>query len=144
MIPNFNLPKLRILYLAQNRLEGCIPAGLKTNCPLIGAMNGDINFNPNLATQNWANYWNLNEGRCVTATADLKGIQVTIAPNPVTDWFTIRYDAMPNKILIYDSVGKLLETVVPMPEQIEIDWSHYPSGVYLMHVQNKIYKIVKQ
>jgi Secretion system C-terminal sorting domain/Leucine Rich repeats (2 copies) len=68
-IPNLNLPNLGGLYLQDNRLTGCIPNSLRINCPLIGA-NGYILNNPNLSTQNWANYWNNGTGACMPTYQD--------------------------------------------------------------------------
>jgi hypothetical protein len=63
-IPSFNLPTLQYLILNTNQLSGCIPKNIKTSCPLITAMGGNIATNPSLATQNWENYWNNGEGEC--------------------------------------------------------------------------------
>jgi Leucine-rich repeat (LRR) protein len=69
-IPNFNFPNLTSFRLDTNLLTGCIPDSLRRNCPLISAVNGNIANNPNLATQNWANYWNNGTGACLAARLD--------------------------------------------------------------------------
>ena len=64
-IPSLNLSNLKYLYLNNNQFSGCIPSVIKLNCSLIGASNGNITDNTNLATQSWANYWNNGEGACL-------------------------------------------------------------------------------
>ncbi|MEO0043385.1 MAG: hypothetical protein RL329_2833, partial [Bacteroidota bacterium] len=73
-IPNFNLPSLNRLHLTSNQLTGCIPTAIKTNCPRIGVLGGQISNNPNLATQSWANYWVNGEGACSTTTTTQESI----------------------------------------------------------------------
>jgi CHU_C Type IX secretion signal domain len=67
-IPTFNSPDLKTLRLDANQLSGCISPKLKKNCPLIGAIGGSINDNPNLSTQDWAAYWNKGVGACEPCT----------------------------------------------------------------------------
>jgi hypothetical protein len=143
-IPPFNYAFLSVLHLHNNQLQGCIPALLKTQCPLLSATGGNISANPNLTTQSWANYWNLNEGACRTATSDFNEIQVSIAPNPVTDWLTIRSTQTPKPILIYNAFGQLLERIVPTADPIQLNWTAYRSGIYFVQIQGKLYKVVKQ
>jgi hypothetical protein len=69
-IPSLVLPNLRFIQWQMNQLTGCIPDSLRRNCPLIGAVNGNISNNPNLATQNWANYWNNGTGACMPTYQD--------------------------------------------------------------------------
>jgi hypothetical protein len=142
-IPLFAYAYLKTLNLRNNYFQGCIPASIKVNCPRIGATGGDINANPNLSTQNWANYWNLNEGVCTTSIDDLNTIHIEIMPNPTNDWFTIRYDELPKEILVYNSLGRLLQNVVPALEQVQIDMSDYATGIYFVRIQNTMHKIVK-
>jgi uncharacterized protein YjbI with pentapeptide repeats len=142
-IPLFAYSYLTILDLRNNYLQGCIPSGIKVKCPRIGATGGNISNNPNLATQSWENYWNLNQGACTTSTTDLKETSLTISPNPTNDWFTIRYEVMPNEILVYNSLGRLLQNIVPAPEQVQMDISGYSEGVYFVKIYDKMHKIVK-
>jgi Secretion system C-terminal sorting domain/Leucine Rich Repeat len=142
-IPPFTYDSLKVLQLHNNQLQGCIPVIIKTRCTKLGAAGGSISGNPNLATQSWANYWNLNEGVCTTSTDDLSTIHIEIMPNPTNNWFTIRYDEMPKEILVYNSLGRLLQNIVPALEQVQIDMSAYATGIYFVKVQNTMHKIVK-
>ncbi len=64
-IPNFKLQKLTILSLDSNKLRGCIPFEIRSNCSSIGATGGNIEGNPDLSTRSWANYWNNRQGACL-------------------------------------------------------------------------------
>jgi Secretion system C-terminal sorting domain len=64
-------------------------------------------------------------------------------PNPTNDWFTIRYDEMPKEILVYNSLGRLLQNVIPAPEQVQIDIRDYATGICFVKIQNTLHKIVK-
>ncbi|MDZ7876107.1 MAG: hypothetical protein U5L45_00475 [Saprospiraceae bacterium] len=109
-IPKFNIPLLNLLWLDSNRLSGCIPRELKTNCPLIGATSGNIFNNPNLATQSWANYWNNNEGACTLTCRETDSLALAAfyrATNmqnlpppykwnltqPMTTWYGVKLNA---------------------------------------------------
>lgn len=57
-----NLSNLTTLVLVGNNLSGCIPATLQNLCPHVTL--GLIGGNPNLATQDWDNFCNFQEGMC--------------------------------------------------------------------------------
>jgi hypothetical protein len=139
-IPPFAYDSLKTLHLYNNQLQGCIPAIIKTRCAKLGTAGGNISGNPNLATQSWENYWNLNEGTCRTSTSDLKETHLTILPNPTNNWFTIRYDVMPNEILVYNSLGRLLQNITPAPEQVQIDMSAYSTGCCTLRIVARFFK----
>ncbi|MBL7813547.1 MAG: leucine-rich repeat domain-containing protein [Saprospiraceae bacterium] len=109
-IPNFNLANLQYLDLQNNQLNGCIPKEIKTNCPLITAVRGFVNRNPNLTTQSWSNYWNNGEGACTVIPTNevAKQDNWLIYPNPTHDFLAIKGLNKEAKVLIYNNLGVLL------------------------------------
>jgi Secretion system C-terminal sorting domain len=147
-IPNFNLPNLRNLYLNSNQLSGCIAKGIKTNCPL--AIRGNIANNPNLATQNWVNYWNNGEGACVIASVEMMNSDETISvyPNPFKDNVMIETNLKgAHTIGLFDVAGRLLQRHNVNQSSLQLSTSDLPSGVYTIVVTSntfkQIFKIVK-
>ncbi|MBL7817314.1 MAG: HYR domain-containing protein [Saprospiraceae bacterium] len=65
-IPDFNYLNLNVLSLFSNQLSGCIPVALKVLCGKLV----DISNNPNLATQDFSAFCNLNTGACVPQGAN--------------------------------------------------------------------------
>ncbi|MCZ2100408.1 MAG: lamin tail domain-containing protein, partial [Chitinophagales bacterium] len=69
----------------------------------------------------------------LSSVADLdNSIQVTIAPNPVTNQITVISEQMPQKIEIMDAQGNQVKT---LSNKDTIDFSMMPSGMYLIKIE---------
>ena len=133
-IPNFNLPKLKNLYLMDNQLSGCIPKEIKTNCPFIGAMGGDVSNNRNLATQNWTNYWNNGEGACLmnAVASVVSPNDWRIYPNPAHDVLNIEGLTGMSKVTIYNVAGGLVFNTQVKDNAIDV--SQLSRGIYTIRI----------
>jgi Leucine-rich repeat (LRR) protein len=66
-------------------------------------------------------------------------------PNPVHQVLTIWYgDAQPTTITVFDAIGRKVKIVEPDAEQTILDMSGLVTGIYLVQVDDKTFKIVKQ
>lgn len=63
-------------------------------------------------------------------------------PNPTNDKITIS-TSFGSCISIYDTNGKVVETIISESEVVEIDVSNYTAGVYYIKDKDKTYKFVK-
>lgn len=71
-------------YLANNNLSGCIPVNVQNLCSHVI---GDISGNPNLATQSWSDFCDLNEGICCgTVPADKAALKALWASTNGPEW----------------------------------------------------------
>lgn len=75
------------------------------------------------------------------ASAAGQGLQIGLAPNPVKEILTIRLQRKEDLsvlLRLLDANGSLLlQKEVLAPQQLELDFSTYPSGVYLLQFQQK-------
>lgn len=73
-------------------------------------------------------------------------VNISIYPNPATDFLNISSNNLIDEISIYSAEGKLIQTIEGNTTQIDI--STYPSGVYLVNVRsgnvNKTQKLIKK
>jgi Secretion system C-terminal sorting domain/Leucine Rich repeats (2 copies) len=126
-IPPFNLPQLQKLVLNTNQLSGCIPTSIKVRCPNIGPLGGTIFSNPNLYTQNWADYWNSNVGACSNNRMEMPdstlitcaGTCIPIilrAPLNNVNGFTVRLQFDTTKVKPDSVIFHALGQVVPSPD----------------------------
>jgi hypothetical protein len=140
-IPNFNLPKLKILNLCNNQLIGCVPNGIKTNCPLIGAMGGNIANNPNLKTQSWEKFWNNNDGACSTSYHNAaKTVNFSIAPNPTDDLLFLHWQmpfATAGIARLFDGQGRQLMQWTITAQDTQLSLRDLPNGIYILQVQTE-------
>jgi Secretion system C-terminal sorting domain/Leucine Rich Repeat len=145
-IPNFNLPNLKVLELQKNQLVGCIPSEIRVRCPLIGASGGSISDNLGLPTQNWASYWNNGTGACTVGYSVISfgEVQWAVFPNPTAGQLTIQASQALGKVELYDNVGQLLQIKETNASQTNLDLSMYSNGLYIVKMNHKNFKIVKQ
>lgn len=71
---------------------------------------------------------------------------IAIYPNPMTMSVTLRRegDANSAEVRIYSLDGRLLHTTQWDGLSLSIDLNAFAAGVYMLHVNNKTYKITKQ
>ena len=95
----------------------------------------------------------LNEGVQQPLTVEDVSINITdnpthiaIYPNPTTMSVTLRRegDANSAEVRIYSLDGRLLHTTQWDGTSLSIDLNSFAAGVYMLHVNNKTYKITKQ
>lgn len=71
---------------------------------------------------------------------------IAVYPNPTTMSVTLRRegDANSAEVRIYSLDGRLLHTTQWDGTSLSIDLNSFAAGVYMLHVNNKTYKITKQ
>ncbi|MDA9817364.1 T9SS type A sorting domain-containing protein, partial [bacterium] len=72
----------------------------------------------------------------------LKLESVTFHPNPCEDSFVLAFDGSPRCMKIYDNIGKLMLEREVYPGVL-IDISLFNSGLYYIHINNEINKLIK-
>ena len=72
---------------------------------------------------------------------------VGIFPNPSTDLFTFKFKVAPKKLLtnkIYTFLGQLIASEkILVSQELVVDMSYFPAGMYFISLENKTYKVVK-
>lgn len=84
-------------------------------------------------------------GSIVTSirNTELFNEQIKVYPNPVTDKLQINYKAGTSLIIsLYDYSGKLLKSIISNSSSAEIDMKKYPSGTYIVRVEDKSKKLI--
>lgn len=66
-----------------------------------------------------------------------------IFPNPVTDFLTIQSEIEINSVEIFNSAGISLNSVLVKSNFYSLDMTNYPVGLYLVKINDEVYKIVK-
>ena len=70
---------------------------------------------------------------------------VKIYPNPVKDFLQIElYQQEVHKAVIIDLFGRIVLTINDLMESNNIDLTNLPSGIYLLNISDKTYKILKE
>lgn len=70
---------------------------------------------------------------------------VKIYPNPVQDFLQIElYKQDVHKAVIVDLFGRIVLILNNLSESNNIDLSHLSSGIYLLKISDKTYKILKE
>ena len=70
---------------------------------------------------------------------------VKIYPNPVRDFLQIElYKPDERKAVIVDLFGHIALTINNLTVKNNVDLSHLPNGVYLLHLSDKTYKLIKK
>ncbi len=70
---------------------------------------------------------------------------VKIYPNPVKDFLRIElYQQEVHKAVIIDLFGRIVLTINDLMESNNIDLTNLPSGIYLLNISDKTYKILKE
>jgi uncharacterized repeat protein (TIGR01451 family) len=78
-------------------------------------------------------------------TKPIDNSSIKLFPNPTNSTLTIQYgDKMPVSLKVFNTVGKLVQTLEPAAEQTVLDMSGFADGVYFVKVDDKTFKIVKQ
>ncbi|AZA77199.1 T9SS C-terminal target domain-containing protein [Chryseobacterium sp. G0186] len=74
-----------------------------------------------------------------------KADQLKVYPNPVQDYLTVSFDQKIHLVTVYNAAGQLVLTKAINDTQGKIDFSAFPSGVYLVKVNaaNNTVKTVK-
>ncbi len=72
--------------------------------------------------------------------------EITIFPNPSTDFLYVELDNISTKdISIHNAIGRLVQVNIDKkPHQISIDVSSLPKGTYFVRITNKTHKFVKK
>lgn len=66
-------------------------------------------------------------------------------PNPVKDFLQIEIsDNNTCKAVVYDVFGRIVFTINNLSASNSVDFSHLPTGVYLLNIADKTYKILKE
>lgn len=69
----------------------------------------------------------------------------TIGPNPTNDKVTVSMEGMIENIQLYDVVGRLMLSMRPQhTNDIEVDLSHFPEGVYILKVTMDNNRVISQ
>jgi uncharacterized repeat protein (TIGR03803 family) len=78
------------------------------------------------------------ENQIFVITGDLKlNEPITIFPNPVTDWVTVKTGNGIQQIIIYDLTGKEIELRKVANSQEQFDVSNYAPGMYLIKIKSE-------
>ena len=79
-------------------------------------------------------------------TEYINGIEISIYPNPCTDYLYLESDVIVDNIFFYDIKGQLIS--VEKPENEKVNISSLNSGIYFMKIiisgKTKVLKIIKQ
>ncbi|MEO0042844.1 MAG: hypothetical protein RL329_2292, partial [Bacteroidota bacterium] len=142
-VPLFRLPILRGLFLNDNQLQGCIPASIRINCTGIGAGSGNISNNPNLSTQNWADYWNNGVGACsnsnyvldstlVTCQGGCTPIRLTQSVDNING-YTIRLQFDSTKVMPDIETNHRLGRIIPAQDSVSL-FQYVQNGVLVLNL----------
>jgi hypothetical protein len=83
--------------------------------------------------------------RLVSAAQDLNdNPTIKIFPNPSESVFHLESTAPLEKIVIYNSIGRWVQSFQTTAHQLDIDWTGMATGIYIVKIGAKVYKIVKQ
>ena len=78
---------------------------------------------------------------------DLVKEQISIYPNPASDWLMIAYKGKSKSALsikVLDYCGRLIKQQIPLKESIEIDVSDLTGGIYYIEVESDESKVTKK
>ena len=89
---------------------------------------------------NTAEYYTIDS--FVGVDQSLKLESVTFHPNPCEDSFVLAFDGSPRYMKIYDNIGNLMLEREVYPGVL-IDISLFNSGLYYIHINNEINKLIK-
>jgi len=74
-------------------------------------------------------------GPCVTGITESDFATISAYPNPFESGFQLAFSGNnPSHALVFDCMGRIMETVSGLEMQGEIDASNWPSGMYIVHV----------
>jgi len=62
----------------------------------------------------------------------------TLFPNPADGFVNMSLDGS-NEIRVYNATGQLMGTYIVDSQQVSIETSHYPDGLYFVQVNGKAY-----
>ena len=71
-------------------------------------------------------------------------LSVRIYPNPVSDQMTIQSEIEINLVEIINSAGVKLQSNMVNQKSLQVDMSKFPSGLYVIRVNQETFKIVKK
>ncbi|MCF2444356.1 T9SS type A sorting domain-containing protein [Dyadobacter sp. CY345] len=71
------------------------------------------------------------------------GLALKIFPNPVKDFLTVQSEIEINSVEIFNSAGVRLNSVRVKSNFYSFDMTNYPTGLYLVKINDQVYKIVK-
>jgi len=75
----------------------------------------------------------------------LPDFKTYVYPNPVKDIFSIRTSNVHNELVeIYNTRGQLIETFLTNKDVFTINISTYKAGLYLMKINSKVIKLIKE
>jgi hypothetical protein len=136
-IPPLNMPYLQDLELQANQLEGCIPAIFKQNCT--SNTQADISDNPLLLTQSWSDFCQNDAGICIVneVNSPTGHMRIAIAPNPVSDHFSIVLDqyncSEPAYYSLMNAFGQVILTgAFECGKTLNLDVRTLSSGAYVL------------
>jgi Secretion system C-terminal sorting domain/Leucine Rich repeats (2 copies) len=81
---------------------------------------------------------------CNVPTQEINLEEITVFPNPTTNWLTITYNQLPDNIQLFNIMGTLLKNIEPTMQQTKVDLSDLQQGIYLFKIKDKMFKIIKQ
>lgn len=112
-----------------------------TNVDLNGIADGEA-LKITITKQNFKPYQGIVEAKTLGVGLANKN-EVRVYPNPAKDIVNLAWDnAKPTKILLYDTAGKLLQTISNVADKkAQINVSKYPKGIYILkyELNNKAY-----
>ncbi len=76
------------------------------------------------------------EALTLTASVEVDANCITLLPNPFTNFFVINGLTGDYTIQIIDASGMIYETLTGVNNQIEIDLTTLPAGMYFVHINN--------
>ena len=86
----------------------------------------------------------LNDCSSTTELETNKSNELIVFPNPSSSMVTIKHPyLLPAHLKIYDALGKLVEEIQTVENQISIDLSKFSDKFYYLKVGNNMIKITK-
>jgi hypothetical protein len=80
----------------------------------------------------------------VTGIEELKASGISVYPNPVNDLLTINSEKEIGKIIIFDTLGKLVYSKLIKINNSEIDIKELEAGIYFVEINGTVGKFVKE
>ncbi len=102
-----------------------------------GAGNTNRDFNASLMIWQFLSKYRLNQLTAVKNTVS-KNLDFSIFPNPSDDFFTLQNKSKKNaKLLIYNSIGKLIQIENITNNTLEFSLDNAPKGIYFYQIEGE-------
>ena len=72
----------------------------------------------------------------------ITNIEMSIAPNPATDWINVNFPenvfSPIQEVSILSTNGQVLRSIIPTSNQVSVDVSEFPTGIYFVRVVDEM------